>query len=203
LSHFQLPGNWYANTRLILNQQDQVEQERKRYVIIKANQRPNVSLSVSVGRDFSDTVNGNSVPTTNVFGGLGVGWNIFDGFSTAANKRASVKQKEIYENELSELEYSLVQEEGILKRDLKINLDGLKLAEKLFSLQLKQHNRQTEDQKKGLISANELRNYRLDFFSKELIVAKKRSELLLMLMDYLSKVEMDPAMNYLDLNVPQ
>lgn len=201
ISDFRLPGNWYSTTRQILNQMDAVQQEKERYTVIRANQRPNVNFSASISRDFTDTINGAAVPTTNVFGGLGVGWNIFDGFQTSARKRESLHKREIASNDLANLEYALVQEESIARRDLKISLDGLKLSEKLFSLQLKQHNRQVEDQESGLISANQLKAYRLNFFNKEMAVAKKRSALLMALMEYIAKVEIDPAINYLDIEV--
>ena len=174
---------------------------KNRYVVIRANQRPKVNFSSSISRDFSDTINGNSVPTTNVFGGLGVGWNIFDGFSTSANKRNSILRRSLAENDLADLEYALSQEEMIAKRDLKINLDRLKLTEKLFNLQLKQHERKIEDQKSGLISSNQLRSERLAFFGQEIKVAEKRADLLLALMEYIAKIEVDPSVNYLNMKV--
>lgn len=201
LTEFRLPGNWYAGTRQVNNQMDLIEQEKNRYVVIRANQRPKVNFSSSISRDFSDTINGNSVPTTNVFGGLGVGWNIFDGFSTSANKRNSVLRRSLAENDLADLEYALSQEEMIAKRDLKINLDRLKLTEKLFNLQLKQHERKIEDQKSGLISSNKLRSERLAFFGQEIKVAEKRADLLLALMEYIAKIEVDPSVNYLNMKV--
>jgi hypothetical protein len=89
----------------------------------------------------------------------------------------------------------------IAKRDLKINLDRLKLTEKLFNLQLKQHERKMEDQKSGLISSNQLRSERLAFFGQEIKVAEKRADLLLALMEYIAKIEVDPSVNYLNMKV--
>jgi hypothetical protein len=75
------------------------------------------------------------------------------------------------------------------------------LTEKLFNLQLKQHERKIEDQKSGLISSNKLRSERLAFFGQEIKVAEKRADLLLALMEYIAKIEVDPSVNYLNMKV--
>mgnify|MGYP006081194393 CR=1 FL=1 len=188
---------WYSNTRKILNQQDKITREDKNFIMARAQQLPNFNFSASLSQSFADTASSNDVQTINAFAGVGVGWNIFDGFATKARKRTVLARKRLLEQSMNDLEFNILEEESSTRRELLLDSDSLRLSEKLFSLQKKQFDRLVEDQKRGTIALSELNISRQGHFKQEIAISKLRVKMLTSIANYLTVLEEDPAITYL------
>ncbi len=178
-------GGWLQSHAEVQRRQNLIAREREELTRIKAGQRPLVDLTASVGQNQQNTAAANNVSAVSYFVGLGVSWNIFDGFATSAKKRESLlherrleRQLEAYRAELLAQSTNLVSQISFIARQLQIDQRRAELATQSFGVQQR-------DAKEGRIAPQAFRSVQLAYNESQLPALRSRVMLILAINDYL------------------
>jgi outer membrane protein TolC len=152
---------------------------------VKAGQRPLINLTAGVGQDQRNTSAANNVEAMTYFVGIGMSWNVFDGFATSAKKRETLLRErrmerdlEAYRAELRSQGVTVVAQIGFIARQLQIDQRRAELATQSFELQ-------ERDAKDGRISAQAFRSVQVAHNEAQQTASRTRVRLLLAINDYL------------------
>jgi outer membrane protein TolC len=176
---------WLNDNSEVLRRQNLVAREREELIKVKAGQRPQLNLTGSVIQEQRNTAAKNNVEAVSYFVGIGMTWNVFDGFATAAKKRETLlrerrleRQLEAYRAELRAQSVVVVTQIGFIARQLQIDQRRAELSTQSFSTQ------QTEA-KEGRIAPQAFRGVQLAHHETQQAVSRTRVRLLLAINDYL------------------
>jgi outer membrane protein TolC len=175
----------WLNDNSEVRRQNLVAREREELIKVKAGQRPQLNLTGSVIQEQRNTAAKNNVEAVSYFVGIGMTWNVFDGFATAAKKRETLlrerrleRQLEAYRAELRAQSVVVVTQIGFIARQLQIDQRRAELSTQSFSTQ------QTEA-KEGRIAPQAFRGVQLAHHETQQAVSRTRVRLLLAINDYL------------------
>jgi outer membrane protein TolC len=143
------------------------------------------NLTGSVTQEQRNTSAQNNVEAVSYFIGIGMTWNVFDGFSTSARKRETLlrerrleRQLEAYRGELRAQSVVVVSQIGFIARQLQIDQRRAELSTQSFGVQEREAN-------EGRISAQAFRSVQVSQNEAQQTATRTRVRLLLAINDYL------------------
>ncbi len=188
---------WADETDTVRIAQNELEKEKRNLVIVESRQRPNLSFAASVSQRPVNTANENDVDSIAYFAGISLGWNIFDGFATQANKRISLLRARQIEFDYRNMMEEKMQAEQDFRERILIRLRKHKLLESQLDLYTQIYQRAKSEHEMGQTSSNALRASQLEFYSRELRVHESRAEILMLLTRYLVLTGRDRGLQFL------
>jgi len=176
---------WVFDHAEVRRRQNLIAREKQELIRVKSNQRPLFNLTASAGQTQQNTAAANNVDALTYFVGIGVSWNVFDGFATAAKKRETLlrerrleRQLGAYRAELLSQSTHLVRQIGFIARQLQIDQRRGDLATQAFNVQKR-------DAEEGRISPQTLRSLQLGYNETQLTALRTRVRLIMGINDYL------------------
>jgi outer membrane protein TolC len=177
--------DWLKDNAELQRRQNLVARERQELIRVKAGQRPLFNLTGSVTQEQRNTSVQNNVEAISYFIGIGMTWNVFDGFTTAAKKRETQlrerrleRQLEAYRGELRAQSVVVVSQIGFIARQLQIDQRRAELSAQSFGVQ-------EREAKEGRVSAQAFRSVQIAQNEVQQMVMRTRVRLLLAINDYL------------------
>jgi len=177
--------SWLQDNGEVMRRQNLIAREKEELIRVKAGQRPLINLTASVGQDQRNTSAANNVSAMSYFVGIGMSWNVFDGFATSAKKRETLLRErrmerdlEAYRAELRSQSMTVVTQIGFIARQLQIDQRRAELSAQSFSLQ-------ERDAKDGRISEQAFRSVQVANNEAQQTASRTRVRLLLAINDYL------------------
>jgi outer membrane protein TolC len=177
--------DWLKDNAEVLRRQNLVARERQELIRVKAGQRPLFNLTGSVTQEQRNTSVQNNVEAISYFIGIGMTWNVFDGFTTAAKKRETQlrerrleRQLEAYRGELRAQSVVVVSQIGFIARQLQIDQRRAELSAQSFGVQ-------EREAKEGRVSAQAFRSVQIAQNEVQQMAMRTRVRLLLAINDYL------------------
>ena len=177
--------SWLQDNTEVMRRQNLVAREKEELIRVKAGQRPLFNLAASVGQDRRNTSAANNVEAMSYFVGIGMTWNVFDGFATSARKRETLLRERrmerdlvAYRAELTAQSVTVVTQIGFIARQLQIDQRRAELSAQSFVLQ-------ERDAKDGRLSPQAFRSAQLAHNQTVRTATQTRVRLLLAINDYL------------------
>lgn len=152
---------------------------------ITANQRPLLDFTASVAQGQSNTSTANNVDTTTLFVGVGVRWNIFDGFETTHKRTETRLRINRLERELQAYEAEVKAQAANILTTIEFQARRLQIDERRFALATADLARKRQDRGSGLASDSQFKAQQLVHSEQELQLLRSRVALLLAISDYL------------------
>ena len=177
--------DWLKDNSEVQRRQNLVAREREELIRVKAGQRPLFNLTGSVTQEQRNTSAQNNVEAISYFVGIGMTWNVFDGFTTSAKKRETLlrerrleRQLEAYRGELRAQSVVVVSQIGFLARQLQIDQRRAELSTQSFGVQ-------EREAKEGRVSAQAFRSVQVAQNEAQQAATRTLVRLLLAINDYL------------------
>ena len=177
--------DWLKDNSEVQRRQNLVARERQELIRVKAGQRPLFNLAGSVTQEQRNTSVQNNVEAISYFIGIGMTWNVFDGFTTAAKKRETQlrerrleRQLETYRGELRAQSVVVVSQIGFIARQLQIDQRRAELSAQSFIVQ-------QLDAKEGRVSPQAFLGLQITQNEVQQTAMRTRVRLLLAINDYL------------------
>ncbi len=181
----QTSDTWTSENWEIGQRQNLIEREELELVRITSGQRPLLDFNASVGQGQSNTSTANNVDTTTLFVGIGLRWNIFDGFETKYKRIETRLRINRFERELTAYEAEIKAQAGNILTALEFQTRRLRIDERRFALAGDTLARSKQDLSSGLISDAQFKTKQLEHHEQELQLQRSRVALLLGISDYL------------------
>lgn len=184
----------------------QVEQSRREATIARSATRPKLDLLLSLFQDEIDAQGGDSLTRDNLFVGIRLIWNLFDGFEADARTRLANQRQTALLQELAQSRLLLQREfalltaqieassEAVSQRRLDLEARSSLVAQARLELE---RGRLTEDDLRN--QQVELNQVRIDLLRTILFLDYKRSELTDLLTTTLEAVQEGRALNRHDM----
>ena len=176
---------WLQDNSEVQRRKNLIAREKEELIRVKSGQRPNFNLTASAGQNQRNTAAQNNVEAISYFIGVGMNWNVFDGFATSAKKRETLlrqrrleRQLEAFRAELQAQSTNLLTQIGFIARQLQIDQRRADLSTQSFGLQQR-------DQKEGRIAEQAFRSIQLGYNESQIPALRTRVRLLLAINDYL------------------
>ncbi len=177
--------NWLQDHAEVQRRQNLIAREKEELIRVKSAQRPLIGLTASASQSQRNTAAENNVDTLSYFVGVGVSWNVFDGFATSAKKRETLlrerrleRQLEAYRAELAAQSNNLLTQINFLARQLQIDQRRSEIGAQTFASQ-------ERDAKEGRLAPQAFRGAQLVYNETQLAALRTRVRLILALNDFL------------------
>lgn len=181
-----------------------VEQEKLNYAIIDKNLRPKFNLVVGASQDEVGYTGSpaDKARTQSFYGGINMNWAVFDGFSTATQRRASRLRLRQLRAEQSERERDHDELVKNQVRQLEFSARGTGLAEQSLDQANDSVRVMEDDVKRGLSAESQIDGARIARDATQLQTMSSRTDLLSRIADFLSTIGRDPALQFIPLSPP-
>jgi len=187
----------YQSTPVYDSAEMRLQQEKLRQRVVQVGTRPNVDLRVGITQDErSDTADvGDRYEFSATYAGLGITWNLFDGFAGRGRRLAAATAVRQLENTLEETKGNLLQsaertwtEVDFARRSLEFVERSLRSASRSFELR-------REDRELGRVSHDAVVDAERAFTAAENNAFAARVTYLNALAAFLSAVNADPVVD--------
>lgn len=181
-----------------------LDQEKLNYQIIDKNLRPKLNLVTGVSQDEVSYTGSpaDRANTQSIYAGVNVTWNIFDGYSTPAQRRASRLRQRQLETERDGRRKELT---DAVEAQVK-QIDFAARTKALGQATLDQYNlfvkKKGEDVAYGIAAPSELDDARISRDAVLIQAMMQRSDLLGRLAEFLSSIGRDPALGSISSSPP-
>jgi len=175
---------WTEFTANLQLEKRAVGKQLEELTIIQSKQRPLLNFTASASQDESNTSTRDNVDTLELFAGVSVHWNIFDGFRTKHELiEARLKHRRL-EARLDRISTDLIDEQTHLLDLIRFQTEQNLVLEQRYEIESLNFEDRKEDNESGRISAKELQQVELDLSLLRLDVMTARALLLMQLSDY-------------------
>jgi len=174
-----------------------VEQAKLNYKIYRVAQLPMVGLSAGLNQNNIVTVVGNSISQSFVLQeqySIGVGWNIFDGFSTRNRKREALLRERQSEMALAKKTDEILSLAQNKERGVSFAWRALAINERRYAIVKGAYEQMSDELKIGNISEDTATSQKSGFYSMQATAYSLRGDFYNTWCDYLSFVYADPAL---------
>ncbi|MEM7791153.1 MAG: TolC family protein [Verrucomicrobiota bacterium] len=180
-----LSGEWVSQAYRIQQTELDIRRQDEELTLITARQRPLIDFTASARQGQSNTSTANNVDTFTLFGGIGLSWNIFDGYLTKHQKIEAHLKRNRLKSFLSRLSDDLRLEGHEMLDAIQFQLETTEVIEARFLIEREKYDLSQKDMESGRISESTLKETELALFDQELGLMEARAELLMNLSDYL------------------
>lgn len=189
-------ANEVENTFRVATYDLRAKQERLNYKVLNTNLRPKFNFVAGVSQDesLSGAVTSERVQTRSYYGGLNVGWTLFDGFATRAYRKASLMRirqiesdKEALAKDIMELARNQLRLVEFAARQTSFSEARLSQLDGLAAFK-------AEDVKRGYTSQADADTVALARDDVLIYTMRSRIEYLARLSEFLSTIGRDPAL---------
>ncbi|MEM1223594.1 MAG: TolC family protein [Verrucomicrobiota bacterium] len=180
-----LSGEWVSQSYSVQQTELDIRKQDEELTLITARQRPLINFTASARQGQSNTSTANNVDTFTLFGGVGLSWNIFDGYLTKHQKIEAHLKRNRLKSLLSRLSDDLRLEGHDMLDAIQFQLETTEVIEARFLIEKEKYDLSQKDMESGRISESTLKETELALFDQELSLMEARAELLMNLSDYL------------------
>lgn len=163
-----------------------LEQHTSQMKIIAANNRPKFSLFLAATQGVTNTATDNDVNTIALTAGVGVNWNIFDGFRTQEQSIEAQLKKNRLQYQLDRRVSELRSEQRRMIEDLRLRLRELDLLERSRPIREARNNEAAIAREAGRMTEADFQQATLQLESFEIELSEARVDVLLGISDYAS-----------------
>lgn len=177
--------DYFAGHAEILRRRNLIEREKQEFIRITAQQRPLLNFTASAGQGQSNTAARDNVGTFSYFVGLGVDWNLFDGFETRHRRIESNLRRRRAETQLTTFQEALAAEAAKVLDTLALQTRRLDLEQRRLALTRTSFASTRRDFEQGRLAAQLFREKEISLQDAELTALRNHAALLMAFTDYL------------------
>lgn len=163
-----------------------LQQHESQMTMIAANNRPKFNLFLAATQGVTNTATDNDVNTIALTAGIGVNWNIFDGFRTREQKAEARLKKNRLKYQLDRRVAELRDKQRRMIETLRLRLRELDLLERSRPIQEARHKDAVIALEAGRITDADFQQATLELENFEIELSQARVDVLLGLSDYQS-----------------
>jgi outer membrane protein TolC len=179
---------------------DEIRQSDLNYKIAKYRLYPHLDMQLTLGEQDQSQVSGHTVSHNQVLNdsaGVGVSWNIFDGFATRGYKLAALTSKRAAERERQNYLDQTLEQARESERQLAFSARAMAIAERRFQFSEEALQRAKDNFKLHTLSQAGLDQATANFYQAQAAIFGTRADFLSSWSGYLSLLNVDPVLNNL------